>query len=128
MTVALDTSVVLRLLTGEPPHQMELARRALEQADAPVHVGALVVSESYFVLRHHYKVPHDRAVSALLQLLTSEKVTTNAPVREALVAARDTSEPGLMDRLILAEARNERVPLITFDQWLSQLDGAQLVR
>jgi len=54
--VGLDTSVVLRLLTGEPELQ---ARRALAELDALASSGAvplvsdLVVSEVYFALQYH---------------------------------------------------------------------------
>ncbi|MCA2989846.1 PIN domain-containing protein [Gemmatimonas sp.] len=128
MSSAVDTSVVLRLLTGEPSNQAEIARRQLERLDTKVHVDALVVGESYFALRHHYQVPHVAAVDALLALLSSERLGTNPCVRDALANTRDTHEPGVMDRLILAQALGEDRELLTFDQRLARLEGARLVR
>lgn len=123
----MDTSVVLRLLTGEPAAQAEVARRHVEQRDAPVAVDALVVGESYFALRHHYAVPHHAAVDALLALLASERIVSAADVRHALSAARDGGQPGVMDRLILAAARREERELLTFDRRLARLEGARLL-
>jgi len=128
MSSAVDTSVVLRLLTGEPSNQAEIARRQLERLDTKVHVDALVVGESYYALRHHYQVPHVAAVDALLALLSSERLGTNPCVRDALANARDTHEPGVMDRLILAQAFGEDRELLTFDQRLARLEGTRLVR
>jgi predicted nucleic acid-binding protein len=123
----MDTSVVLRLLTGEPAVQAEVARRHVEQRDAPVAVDALVVGESYFALRHHYAVPHNEAVDALLALLASERIVSAAEVRDALSAARDGGQPGVMDRLILAAAQREGRELLTFDRRLARLDGTRLL-
>ncbi|MBO7689071.1 MAG: PIN domain-containing protein, partial [Kiritimatiellae bacterium] len=57
MTFGLDTSVVLRLLTGEPP---ELAARALERYQQGIAngddfaVSDVVAAETYYALQHHY--------------------------------------------------------------------------
>ena len=128
MSVAIDTSVVLRLLTGVPHAQAEAARLYLERCDAPVAIDALVVGESYFALRHHYQVPHREAVSALIALLSSERIQAPAALRHALATARDDEEPGVMDRLILAAARVDDRALLTFDKRLARLEGAQLLR
>ena len=128
MSEALDTSVVLRLLTGAPSGQAELARRHLEQAGTPVWVDALVIGESYFALRHHYAVPHAAAVDALLALLASGRVSSSDASREALADVARTSEPGVMDRLILGAAREGDRVLRTFDRRLATLDGANLLR
>lgn len=74
MTVGLDTSVVLRLLIGEPRTQMEVARRRIERAVAAgeqVVVTDLVIAEVVHALRHHYGVPAAEAVGRLRDLLGS---------------------------------------------------------
>jgi predicted nucleic acid-binding protein len=127
MNEALDTSVVLRLLTGEPAPLAEVARAHLARCTSPVAVDALVVGESYFALRHHYGVPHRDAVEALVALVQSERLTCPAGVREALAEARDGNHPGVMDRLILAAARGAERTLLTFDQRLARHEGARLL-
>ncbi len=128
MNEALDTSVVLRLLTGEPPEQCETARRYLEQSGSPLSVHPIVVGESYFALRHHYTVPHVHAVDALLALLSSAHITSGAEVRAALSAVRDEPNPGVIDRLILAAAKTQEQVLLTFDRQLGKLEGARTLR
>jgi predicted nucleic acid-binding protein len=127
MNEALDTSVVLRLLTGEPAPLAEVAWAHLARCTAPVAVDTLVVGESYFALRHHYGVPHRDAVEALVALVHSEQLTCPAGVREALAEARDGNHPGVMDRLILAAARGAERTLLTFDRRLARHEGARLL-
>ena len=65
MAIGLDTSVVLRLLIGEPRVQMEVARRRIERAlivGEKVVVTDLVVAEAFHALRHHYGVPETVAL------------------------------------------------------------------
>ena len=56
MTFGLDTSVVLRLLTGQP---QDLAAKALERyqdgiaAGDDFSVSDLVAAESYYAIQHH---------------------------------------------------------------------------
>ncbi|MCU0616940.1 MAG: PIN domain-containing protein [Gemmatimonadaceae bacterium] len=128
MSDALDTSVVLRLLVGEPPEQAEAARRHLEASDQPVVVDRLVIAESYFALRHHYRVPHVDAAEALLALLSSDRVSASPAMTSALRAARAAPEPGLVDRLIVAAAQESGHTLRTFDRRLARVDGARLLR
>ena len=76
MSIGLDTSVVLRLLTGVPLGQAEAARRMLAASRDTIFVSDLVVSESYFALRHHYEVPHANAARALAVRSQSKKCTS----------------------------------------------------
>jgi predicted nucleic acid-binding protein len=124
----LDTTVVLRLLTGQPAEQADSARRALAAATAPVHVSDLVIAESYHALRHHYTVPHARAVQALSLLVNSGDVRVPGHAAAVLSdsASRATS-PGLVDRLILAECVANAGELLTFDRDLARLPDARLV-
>jgi predicted nucleic acid-binding protein len=67
MTLALDTSVVIRLLIGEPAGKALAAQQAIESKPrGSVAVSDLVIGESYVALRHHYEVPHRKAIAALI--------------------------------------------------------------
>lgn len=128
MSFALDTSVVLRLLTGTPADQAEQARLLVATASEPVVVSDLVVSEAYFALRHHYAVSHRDAVRAVLALLDDVRVYRPGVARAVLAAdaaSLRTPKSGLMDRLILAEYARDGIELATFDRALAQLPGAR---
>lgn len=129
----LDTSVVLCLLTGEPEN---LARRANEIINSrggrgpAVYVSDLVASEAYFVLRHHYQVPHKAAVSTMYALLADARVECTGIALGVFDEMRSGSAvPGLMDRLIHADyERNAGAPILTFDRDAARLPGAELLR
>lgn len=131
MTVGLDTSVTLRLLTGEPGDQAETARAFVAAAAEPVSISDLVAGESYFALRHHYGVPHVEAVRALLGLVSDPRVMALGAARTVLADAASLShaksQPGLMDRLIHAAYEREGVRVVTFDRAMGRLEGVEVM-
>ena len=59
MSSGLDTTVILRLIVGEPQAQTELARSRPEDAvtrGESVSVSDLVVEEAYYALQYHYEL------------------------------------------------------------------------
>jgi predicted nucleic acid-binding protein len=126
----LDTSVLVRLLTGEPPAQATRAHNELEASArtgaGPLLVSDMVVGEAYFVLLHHYAVPHAEAVGALLALLSDPRILNDGAAREALAAAPD-SKPGVMDRLIARGYAQQGAGMLTFDRDASRLPGVRLL-
>lgn len=130
MTVGLDTSVAVRLLVGEPAAQADAARKWLvERGSAdPATLSDLVVGETYFALRHHYGVPHRRAVAALRALLVDPRVQPSGVARQVLTALpQEEVAPGLMDRLIHADYRHSGAGVVTFDRDAARLEGAALL-
>ncbi|WP_396202077.1 PIN domain-containing protein [Gemmatimonas sp.] len=131
MSIGLDTSVVLRLLTGVPAKQADAARTMLGASRDAICISDLVISETYFALRHHYAVPHDDAAHALAALLDDPRVqctgVAKRVVQDATARAASRSTPGLMDQLILADYRANQCTVATFDRELAKADGAQLV-
>ncbi len=132
MSAGLDTSVVVRLLVGEPKPQAAAARSFLEQRAAagggPSRVSDLVVSEVFFALIHHYQVPAAETVRALNTLFEDERIAPS-PLARAVLATPGvaTGKPGLLDRLIHGQYADEGASLVTFDKAAGQLPGAQLL-
>lgn len=132
MSIDLDTSVVLRLITGQPPEQLEAARSCVSASVLPATVSDLVVAESYYALRYHYGVPHAEAVDGLSALLGDPRVRGTGVARGVLAepATRLTTKAtaGFVDRLIHATAAFEHATLVTFDKALARLPGVELLR
>ncbi len=126
MTGGLDTSVVVRLLIGEPVEQAQLARRTLEaQPRGSCAISDIVVGEAYFALRHHYSVPHGRIVSALSALLADSQVRATGVARRVLATmGGKESGAGLMDRLIHGGYEQDGLAMLTFDRVAARLPGA----
>jgi predicted nucleic-acid-binding protein len=105
--VGLDTSVVLRLLTGQPAGQAEAAVAFLDdlqrRGDRPV-LSDLVVEESYFALQYHYRVEKDEALKALARLFGDGEIESMGHAAEVLATRNLASaKPGFVDRLIHRE-------------------------
>jgi predicted nucleic acid-binding protein len=126
VTGGLDTSVVVRLLIGEPSALAEMARRMLDdEPPGSCAVSDIVVGEAYFALRHHYEVPHARAVAALSALLGDPRVRTTGVARQVLIAMpAKESGAGLMDRLIHGGYERDGLAMVTFDRTAARLPGA----
>lgn len=128
MALALDTSVVVRLLVAEPEAQFRAARERLQRAHAEaedVLVTDLVVTEAYFALRHHYEVP-DPEVRARLRQLLESGVVLSSPAGLAEVVG-ETSGLGLADRMIHHRHRSLDAGTLTFDRDQSKLDSVELL-
>jgi predicted nucleic acid-binding protein len=129
VSIALDTNVVLRLVTGRPEHQATAARALLEQLErigATALVSDLVIAEAFYALRHHYRTPDSVALEQLTLLFEDPAVVgESAPAVLATLPFGD--DPGFVDRLILQHARDRQHRLLTFDRALAALpDAARL--
>ena len=131
MAIGLDTSVVLRLLIGEPRAQAEVARRRIERAliaGEKVIVTDLVVAEAFHALRHHYDVPQTVALSRL-QAFFSAGVVHVDPLGSAEALGQGArGHAGVVDRLIVARHRALGATTATFDRRQAHLEGGVLLR
>ncbi|MFM2090613.1 MAG: hypothetical protein RLZZ127_1102 [Planctomycetota bacterium] len=119
MKVGLDTSVVLRLLVGEPAPQAKAAHRRLAQAHADgdeVIVIGTVLAETYHALVHHYRIGKDEARALLHRMVTSGAVAADPP--ELVTALEPAPGAGTVDRLILHDYRSRQATTLTFDKAL----------
>jgi predicted nucleic acid-binding protein len=124
MKIGLDTTVLVRLLVGEPAHQAQLARTFLERALASgddIVASDLALAEAYHALHYHYGVPKGEALTHLRAMLASGVVQIDPP--GSLWAFEPLSGAGLVDRLIVARHRANRATTWTFDRKLAALEG-----
>jgi predicted nucleic acid-binding protein len=131
VAIGLDTSVVLRLLVGEPRPLTEAARRRIERALAAgerVIVTDLVVAEVFHALRHHYDVPEAVALAQLRGLLDSGIVHPDPAGTPEAVAPGARRQAGIVDRLIVARHASLGVTTTTFDRRQARLEGVVLLR
>lgn len=124
MSVGLDTSVVLRLLTGRPAAEARTAQKRLHAAHErgeEIVVTDLVLAEAYFALHYHYEVTKVEARAKLLAMASSRVVTLSPP--DALWALEASVGAGLVDRLVHARHQAEGCVSWTFDRKMASLDG-----
>ncbi len=124
----LDTSVVLRLLTGEPEAQAEQARRFFETQVAkglPPCVSDQVISEAYFALCYHYEVPKSEALRVLAAFVNGGEVISLGVSGEILKQPNlARAKPGFLDRVIHAQYVDAGAQgLATFEKASARLPG-----
>ena len=96
--IAVDTNVLVRHLTGDPPDAAARATAFLADADH-LFLADLIVAETVYVLESYYETPRPRVATAMRSLLAFAPIVT---VDDALVLrALEVYE---LDRLDFAEA------------------------
>lgn len=120
MKVGLDTSVVLRLLVGQPADQTERAVAFLDElskrGDQPV-VSDMVAAEVYFALQHHYGVSKKSALSGMQRLFAGDEIKPLGTVADVLATKGIASaKPGFVDRLIHGAYLSEADGMATFEK------------
>lgn len=124
----IDTSILVRLLTGDPAagfrHCVEALTALVAEEGAEVLASNQVIGEAYVAVQHHYGVTKAEARSALTSVLQSGLVTplNGAGVFAALEAM---GGGGLLDRLIADDYDRAGVVTLTLDQRMAALPGSR---
>ena len=74
MTAFIDTNVLIRHLTGDPPEQAERATRYLAGADELL-LPDLILAEVAYVLESYYEAPRTDVAVSLRAIVTFPKIS-----------------------------------------------------
>ena len=124
----IDTSVLVRLVSGHPVAEFERCVRRLsaliEDDGAEVLASNQVIGEAYVAVQHHYGVSKADARAALAGVLRSGLV---APLqgRAAFAALEASTGAGLMDRLIADDYSRANLDVLTLDRRMAALPGVR---
>lgn len=122
---AVDTNVLVRLITRDDPRQVASAERFVS---GHAWVPLLAVAETSWVLASVYGLDARRITDAMEMLLDHVDLTLEQPavVASAVALLRRRPRLGFSDCLMLESARAAgHVPMGTFDLDLGRVDGAQ---
>ena len=109
MTAFVDTSVVVRYLTNDPP---DLARKAAEILDAgpSLLLTGVVLAETAYVLMRSYGLPRYEVADSLIEFVQKENVSLVGMelgyVLDGLQMCRLPGRVSFSDALIWASARS----------------------
>ena len=127
MTVLLDTNVVIRHLTGDPPEMARRATRFLATEAALVLVD-VVLAECVYVLQSVYEVDRRRIAEMMRAALAMPTVSADA---ELFLRALEVYE---LDRLDFAEAylvaRAELTGIVavaSFDKAIDRIESVERI-
>ena len=131
MKVGLDTSVVLRLLLGQPADQAARAVAFLDELTRGGHhavISDLVAAEAYFALQHHYYVSKQDALLGLRELFAAGEIKPLGAVAEVLATSRLASaKPGFVDRLIHGVYTESADSMVTFEKAATKLKSVRVL-
>ena len=98
MSAFVDTNIIVRHLTGDPPETATRATTFLA-AEPELFLADLIVAETIYVLESFYKTPRDQIATAMRSLVALRSVVTVDPA--LLLRALEVYE---LDRIDFAEA------------------------
>lgn len=109
MSGFLDTSMVVRYLTGDPPEMTEQAAQVIDGRDN-LQVTDVVLAEAAYVLTSVYQIPREVVVDHLVDLLQKENISPFALdkglVLQGLLMCRPSGRVFFADAMIWAAARS----------------------
>ena len=120
MGALLDTSVVVRYLTDDPPNLADKAASVIDVEDG-LQVTDVVIVETAYVLTTVYQVPREIAVDHLIAFLQRENVSPlgldKGIVLQGLLLCRPSGRVSFADAMVWAAARSSGTQLVySFDE------------
>ena len=124
----IDTSILVRLLTGEPEAEFNrctrMLKRLVEDDGVEVFASNQVIGEAYLTVQHHYGVSRAEARGGLTEVLQSGLVAPLGGV--AVIAALGQARgAGLLDRLIADDYSRAGLEVLTLDRKMAALPDAR---
>ena len=132
MTVGLDTSVLVRVLTGAPRDLALVALSYLlerEQAGDRVLVSDWVLAEAYYALQYHYGASKRDTLDALGDFLASPGIEGTGEVAAVLATPDlESAKPGFIDRVIHRNyLRSGAEEVATFERAAAKLPNVRVL-
>ncbi len=108
MSAFLDTSMVVRYLTGDPPGQAQQAAAVIDLEEGLV-LTEVVLVETAYVLTTVYRVPREVVIDHLILFLQKQNISSFAVQKEfllqALLLCRPSGHVSFADAMLWAAVR-----------------------
>lgn len=128
MTAFVDTNVLIRHLTGDPPDQAERATAFLARADELL-LPDLVVAEVVYVLESFYEVPAHEVARLVRSVIAFASIRTLDPA--LLLRSLEVYETHRIDfaeAYLVASAEAAGIPdVISFDRSIDRVKTAHRI-
>ena len=115
MSGLLDSSKLVRYLTGDPPELAERASQVIDQEDGLL-VSDVVIAETAYVLISVYKVPREIVVDYLILFIQKQNISPFALEKDnllqALLLCRSSGRVSFADALVWAAARSTETQVV----------------
>lgn len=124
-----DSNILLRFLTGQPPEMFAAAAGLMESAErgeVVLELSPLVLAETAFALESFYKRPRKEVAERLIQLVTrlGVRLAEKARMLDALGRVQATGVH-LVDAYLAAAAVETQLPVASFDRDFDRFPDVQ---
>ena len=131
MTFGMDTSYLLRLLTGQPSDLAEAAlvryQDAVERGDS-FSVNDVVVTEAYYALQHHYGKTKEESIAALRLLSQDDSIAFSGNFMSVINSPNlAKASPGFLDRVLTADYRAHGQITLSCEKSFKRLPDTEVV-
>jgi len=118
----LDTNVLIRHLTGDPPEIARRASRCLKESYA-LYVPHLVLAETAYVLERRYRTPRSKVAQALRAVLAFPAVRTiDRDVLHRTIEIHEVHRLDFADAYLVAAAEALGAgSVVSFDQGIDRV-------
>ena len=122
MTAFLDTNVLVRHLTGDPPEQARRATRYLQHADTLL-LPDLILAEVAYVLESYYEAPRHQVAEALRSTLAFRAIrVVDGPLLLRAVEVYEVHGLDYADAYLVASAERTGVGVVaSFDRAIDRI-------
>ena len=121
MTAFVDTNVLIRHITGDPPEQARRATRYLERADQLL-LPDLILAEVAYVLESYYEVPRLQIAETLRAVLAFHAVrVVDSALLHRVVELYEVHRLDFADAYLVASAERTGVGVVaSFDRGIDR--------
>jgi len=128
VTAFVDTNVIVRHLTGDPPGQATRATRYLQQADALL-LPDLILAEVAYVLESFYETPRSQVADTLRAVLAFQAIqVVDAGLLQRAVEIYEAHRLDFADAYLVASAERTGVAEIaSFDRAIDRVGTVRRV-
>src|SRR5438045_2489880 len=118
--ILLDTNVLVRFFTGQPPGQAKRAQalvRRADEGDVTLVIPTVILAETFYTLESFYQMPR-REVAEKLALFVQCGGIESPDFEIVLDALKRCGGRNvhLSDALLAAQAAQSRIPVASFDR------------
>jgi predicted nucleic acid-binding protein len=123
-----DTNVLIRHLTGDPPDQAARATRLLSQADRLL-IPDLIVAETVYVLESFYEVPRARVAELVRAIVAFPGIgVADEPLLLRALEVYEVHRLDFADAYLVAQAEASGVnAVVSFDKRIERVPAVRRV-
>lgn len=128
MTAFVDTNVLVRHLTGDPPVQAGRATRYLQRANELL-LPDLIVAEVAYVLESYYETPRSQVAETLRAMLAFPAIrVVDAELLQRSVEVYDVHRLDFADAYLVASAERSGIGVVaSFDRTIDRVGTVQRI-